>query len=153
MQGLINMFFDYRNDELFNFQLGCVAGVAAVLFFFLVFLVLKFIYDIWFRYPRRTGGIKIKGERGDLFISSSAVSDLLKSLQSEFRFIEVNKVQLLQGKQSYEIKLHLTLDAGSESFPEQAVELKNSAFEILRDRFGISNISKIDLKLHKISTH
>jgi hypothetical protein len=94
-------------------------------------------------------GIKISDDSGDLFISSTAITDLVKSLKSIFPTIEVSKLDLRPTKEAYEMNLQVTYDLRGESLSEQVIKLRQQILADVEKVFGITSITKINISLKK----
>jgi len=94
-------------------------------------------------------GIKISDDSGDLFISSTAITDLVKSLKSIFPTIEVAKLDLRPTKEAYEMNLQVTYDLRGESLSEQVIKLRQQILADVEKVFGITSITKINISLKK----
>ncbi|MCX6984990.1 MAG: hypothetical protein NT118_09625 [Lentisphaerae bacterium] len=149
MKNFLDFVFSSDNQSLFDFKCGYITATALILGLSILFLVLRFIY----RYPRRMRGIEIKGPRGSIFITSDAISDLVKSIGEEYEIVEISKVHLLEGRTFSFIELQVILDNdGESSFLTLAEDIQNNILKTLSDRFGIDTVREVKLNLKKIES-
>ena len=149
MKNFLDFVFNSDNQPLFDFKCGYITATALILGLSILFLVLRFIY----RYPRRMRGIEIKGPRGLIFITSDAISDLVKSIGEEYEIVEISKVHLLEGRTFSFIELQVILDNdGESSFLTLAEDIQNNILKTLSDRFGIDTVREVKLNLKKIES-
>ncbi|MFA6567302.1 MAG: hypothetical protein WCS96_03750 [Victivallales bacterium] len=150
MKRVLDFILSYDGQPLLDFKCGYIT--ATILIFsglLILFLVLRFSY----RYPRRMRGIGIKGSRGSIFITSDAISDLVKSIGEDYEIVEISKVHLLEGRTSSFIELQVTLDNdGESSFLTLAEDIQNNILKTLNDRFGIDTVKEVRLNLKKIES-
>ncbi len=132
-----------------GFQRGFIVGVI-VLFVVLVILRLLVIYLNPKR--KRCQGVDTIGEDGALFISYTAISDLIKALECEFDGIKFTKSILSKRKSKYYIKLLAELETKDIDFSELIVKIRERIFNSLDKSLGISCITKIDIILKKVNS-
>ncbi len=139
-------FEDFKHIDVFSFQAGYVAGVG-------VFVALAILFSLayWFifRYPRRSAGISIRGQLGSIFISSHAISDLVKSLEGDFKDIEIAKVLLLDCKKFNRIEIQVNYELGGQSMTDIAPALQGRTVEALKDVFGIECIRDVSVRVRR----
>ncbi|HBC88054.1 MAG TPA: alkaline shock response membrane anchor protein AmaP [Lentisphaeria bacterium] len=149
MKDILNVLLEANNRDLLNFKYGYLTAVVLILGLTLIFLFLRYIY----RYPRRSHGVEIKGPRGSIFISSGAISDLVKSIGEEYDLIEISKVHLLEDRDISYLELQVNLDNDKESsFITLSDELQNNILNTLKERFGIDTVKEVKLTLRKIES-
>jgi hypothetical protein len=149
MQKFIDFALSADNQSLMDFKCGYITATVLILSLSILFLVFRFIC----RYPRRMRGIEIKGPRGSIFISSDAISDLVKSIGEEYEIVEISKVHLLENRTFSFIELQVILENDRESsFLTLAEEIQNSILKTLGDRFGIDTVREVRLNLKKIES-
>jgi len=149
LKDILNVLLEANNRDLLNFKYGYLTAVVLILGLTLIFLFLRYIY----RYPRRSHGVEIKGPRGSIFISSGAISDLVKSIGEEYDLIEISKVHLLEDRDISYLELQVNLDNDKESsFITLSDELQNNILNTLKERFGIDTVKEVKLTLRKIES-
>ena len=150
MKKILDFILSSDSQSLLDFKYGYITATALIIFGLLIlFLILRFTY----RYPRRMRGIGIKGPRGSIFITSEAISDLVKSIGEDFEIVEISKVHLLEGRTFSFIELQVILENDRESsFLTLAEEIQNSILKSLNDRFGIDTVKEVKLNLKKIES-
>ena len=146
-------FFDFvlssDSQSLLDFKCGYITATVLIFGLSALFLIFRLI----FRYPRRMRGIEIKGPRGSIFITSDAISDLVKSIGEEYEIVEISKVHLLEGRTFSFIELQVILDNdGESSFLTLAEDIQNNILKTLNDRFGIDTVREVKLNLKKIES-
>jgi len=140
---------DDNSRDLLNFKQGYLTAVVVIFGLTIIFLFLRYIY----RYPKRSHGVEIKGARGSIFITSGAISDLVKSIGDEYELIEIPKVSLLEDKNASYLELQVNIENDKESsFITLSDDIQNNIITTLKERFGIDNIKEVKLNLRKIET-
>jgi hypothetical protein len=133
-----------------GFQRGFAIGVA-VLFILLVLLRLLIV----FLNPRRRKcqGVDTTCEDGALFISSSAISDLISAQECEFDGIRFTKSILYKRKSKYYIKLNAELETKEVNFPDLISTIREKIFNSLKKNLGINCVDKIDIIIRKVNSN
>jgi len=140
---------DYGSRDLLNFKQGFLTAVVVIFGFTIIILFLRYIY----RYPRRSRGVEIKGPKGSIFITSNAISDLVKSIGDEYDLIEISKVSLFEDKYVSYLELQVNIENDKESsFITLSDDIQNNIITTLKERFGIDNVKEVKLNLRKIET-
>lgn len=136
------------NDEnIFFFQSGYVIGVTACI---ALFIIVALLYWIFFKYPRRQSGVTIRAPRGNVFVSSHAIADLIESLEGDFKDIEIKKVILLNCKKFLRLEIQVNYGLGGESMPAIAESLQEKAVNALNYNFGISSVKDISIRVKRV---
>jgi hypothetical protein len=149
MKNFLDFVLSSDNQSLLDFKYGYITATVLIFGLSVMFLLLRFIY----RYPRRMRGIEIKGARGSIFITSNAISDLVKSIGEEYEIVRISKVHLVEDRISSFIELQVTLDNDRESsFITLSEDIQNNILKTLNDRFGIDSIKKVKLNLKMIES-
>ena len=132
-----------------GFQRGFVIGVAVL---FIVLVLLRLL--ILFLNPKRRKcqGVDTTCEDGALFISSSAISDLISAQECEFDGIKFTKSILYKRKSKYYIKLLTELEDKDVNFSDLIPTIRERIFNSLNKNLGVSCISKIDIFLRKVNS-
>ncbi|HCE45462.1 MAG TPA: alkaline shock response membrane anchor protein AmaP [Lentisphaeria bacterium] len=140
---------DDNSRDLLNFKQGYLTALVVMLGLTIIFLFLRYIY----RYPKRSRGIELKGSKGSIFITSGAISDLVKSIGDEYELIEISKVSLLEDKDVSYLELQVSIENDKESsFITLSDDIQNNIITTLKERFGIENVKEVKLNLRKIET-
>ena len=140
---------DDNSRDLLNFKQGYLTAVVVIFGLTIIFLFLRYVY----RYPRRSRGVEIKGSNGSIFITSGAISDLVKSIGDEYELIEISKVSLLEDKDLSYLELQVNIENDKESsFITLSDDIQNNIITTLKERFGINNVNQVKLNLRKIET-
>lgn len=149
MKKILDFILSSDNQSLLDFKCGYITATALIFGLSIIFLLIRFIY----RYPRRMRGIEIKGPRGSIFITSDAISDLVKSIGEEYEIVEISKVHLMENRTFLFIELQVMLENDRESsFLTLAEDIQNNILKALNDRFGIDNVKEVKLVLKKIES-
>lgn len=146
MESFIDFLQEMENVQSFSFQVGYVAALGLLLALVVVFAL---VYFIFFRYPRRCAGVPIRAPLGDIFVSSHAVSDLIKSLEGEFKDIEIAKVHLLDCKNFLRVEVQVDYALGGENMTEIGPSLQGKALSALKDVFGIDCVRDVAVKVRR----
>ena len=141
---------DMQSVQGFSFEVGYIAAIGVLLG--LVILV-SLLYFIFFRYPRRAAGVPIRAPLGDIFVSSHAISDLVKSLEAEYKDIEIAKVHLLDCKRFLRIEIQVDYALGGENMTEIAPSLQGKTLGSLKDVFGIDCVRDVSVKIRRAVTN
>ncbi len=148
MPEFIKVLVQQQNSELYDFNLGYIAGITVVVVILLLLLILRLLLAFIFR-GRRCPGITISDPRGDVFISRTAVHTVIKSLEKEFRHFSIYKVALY-GKKRHNIKIFINFDASGGGLPPQTTEFKGRVLDELKNTLGIDTINKVHVHLKNI---
>lgn len=149
----IGEFFNIANPEFFNFRIGYLTGTIVALAAILLFIVIKIaVYYLLF-YPRRAKGVLIQGENGSLFISSGAITDMVKTLERNFKVISIRKVLLLDKKKFNDLEVHIDFDMNEQDLPTITMEFQNTIIQTLKDNFGIDRIREVNIKVKRVTMH
>lgn len=147
MDSFARYLIESHNAEMQNFNLGFIAGVVV---FLVLALIVRLIIMIIISNSKKSPGVKIKITNGNIFISSTAISDLVQLTAETFANIEIEKVNLLKDKNSLYIDLKIILGNKDEPFTGTAELLQSKILESLKDRFGIDAIREINVYIRKI---
>jgi hypothetical protein len=137
-------------DDPFN--QGYIAGISVILAVLIVLLILRLIFAFIFR-TKRCSCITIAGERGDIHVSGAAITSTIKALESEFRFITIEKVRLYTKKNIPRMNIDILFNPAGGGLAPQSADLQNRVLSTLFETFGIEGIKKIDITLKNIKSH
>ena len=124
-------------------------GMFWALVLMAVLLVLMTFCWLIFRKSKKVSGVTLDTDRGSLFISASAIADLIYSLDEKFPELEITRVRLIRDRKELAIQVKVFYAAAGQSMLALTESFQNSAAELLKSAFGIENISRIDLIVPK----
>lgn len=124
------------------FRAGYIWGIIATLFFLV--LVRICYYYFWSR-NKKVSDVRIPANGGDLFISASALIDMVKIVAVDFDYIDVSKIYLWETKAGITMRVKVKYDTMGKQFPELCQEFKDAIQENLQGRLGVENIRKIEV--------
>ena len=131
-----------------GYKLGLLDGVILVI---AIFLILKLIFWLFKPSSRRSQGVYGSSESGALFISCSAITDLIHALEPEFEGIRFYKTILYKRKSKFHIKILADLQTKDLSFPDLVDAIRKRIFDSLNKNLGVDCIEKIDVHLRKVA--
>jgi len=136
------------NHAGYNFRLGYLSGVLAVL---VLLVVLKLLQILLFGDRSRSAGVIIRGEFGSLFISAQAIADLVRGICQDYPRLDLGKVILRDdGKHGLRLELNLDAESPDGNFPELTQEVQRRIMTELNERFGINAVRRVDVKLRRL---
>lgn len=118
----------------------------------ILFIICLIGMVIWLiiRKNRSVSGVSLPTSHGSLFISSTAIADLLYSLDDSFPQLEITRVRLIRDGNALAVQVKIYFSALSEiSMIQLAEGFQTKALELLKNSFGIENISRVDLIVPK----
>lgn len=143
---LLKIFPTLNAESGYYFLLGMFCTMVILLIICLIAIVIGLII----RRNHSVSGISIPSEHGSLFISATAISDLLYSLDDSFPQLEIVRIKLFRDRNELAIRVKVYYSAASEMSMLQLTEgFQTKALELLKKSFGIENISRIDLVVPK----
>ena len=143
---ILKLFPSLTADTLYAFLLGMFWALA------LLFLLVLLLIILWLvcRRNHSVSGITLATQRGSVFIASSAISDLLYSLDDHFPELEILRIRLIRDNKDLAVQVKVFYSAGGGmSMQVLAEAFQSKALELLKNSFGIENISRIDLIVPK----
>ncbi|MCP3965857.1 MAG: alkaline shock response membrane anchor protein AmaP [Lentisphaerae bacterium] len=150
MQELINKIIQFGKIQGNEFNKGYLTGVAIVVLAILVLLVLRIILALIFR-KKRCSSIKIKSDNGDTCVSRAAITSVVKSLEKEFKFINISRVNLYATKKVQFLDVLIDFDASGGGLPPQSDKFKERVLEAVKEVFGIATVRKVHIHLRNIN--
>ena len=86
---------------------------------------------------------------GTLFVSASAVSDLVREVEKEFAALKILKSTLLEKKNGavLELKINFPKTEDNISLPQVAGTLQKRILQALQDTFGIDSIREVNIEV------
>ena len=143
---LLKLFPTLNAESGYYFLLGMFAAMM-ILYIICIAAVITWLI---LRKNRSVSGISIPAEHGSLFISASAISDLLYSLDDSFPQIEIVRIKLIRDSNALAVQVKVYYAASSEiSMLQLAEGFQTKALDLLKHAFGIENISRVDLIVPK----
>ena len=136
------------NLQMRNFRVGYVWGTIVVI---LLLVLVKVLHYYFIARQRKVPEVQISGEGGSLFISASAISDMVRFVGSKFEYLEIQKVFLREGKNGIVMAINVVYDMHGERFPVLASQLKETIRQNLDGQLGIDCIETIDIHGRKIT--
>lgn len=133
-----------------DFNMGFISAIALVLAILFFLLILRLVVAFIFR-NRRCHGITINGENGDIFISGSAITSLIRALENEFKFVAIDKVRLYTRSRQPFLNIQIDFDAAGGGLPPQSADLQLRVLASLKETFGIESIKKVHITLRNIT--
>jgi hypothetical protein len=149
MEAFFKSIFQAKGAAL-DFNMGFLSAITVILAILFILLVLRLIVAFVFR-TRRCGGVTINGANGDIFISNSAITSLIRSLENEFKFVEIDKVRLYTRNKQQFLNIQIDFDASGGGLPPLSADLQNRALAVLKGVFGIESINKVHITLRNIT--
>ena len=147
MKNLLLKLFPALNAESGYYLLLGMFCTMVILF---IICIIAIVIWLIIRKNRSVSGISIPSEHGSLFISATAISDLLYSLDDSFPQLEIIRIKLIRDGNELAIRVKVYYSAASEISMLQLTEgFQTKALELLKKSFGIENISRIDLAVPK----
>ena len=148
MKELFKHFLAFFNGtESTAFQYGYLTGAAvSVLVVLLIFFLILLM-----RSSAKCKGITLASPGGNLFITASAVGDLVKATEKDFPALQVVKTVLVDKRASLSLQLRVNFpqDQASAPLPVIADALREKIFANLQNTFGIDHIKEINIEVQR----
>ena len=142
---ILKLFPSLTADTLYGFLLGIFWTLALLLLLILLLVIIWLII----RRNHAVSGITLEAPRGSVFIAASAISDLLYSLDDHFPELEILRIRLIRDGKDLAVQVKVFYSVGDSSMQTLAENFQTKALELLKNAFGIENISRIDLIVPK----
>ncbi|MHB9137835.1 MAG: alkaline shock response membrane anchor protein AmaP [Victivallaceae bacterium] len=149
MEAFWKSIFQAKGSAL-DFNMGFISAIAVILAILLFLLILRLVIAFVFR-TKRCHGVTINGENGDIFISSAAITSLIRSLENDFKFVAIDKVRLYTRNRQQFLNIQIDFDASGGGLPPQSADLQLRVLATLKETFGIESISKVHITLRNIT--
>ena len=138
---VLHLFEEMRTTA---FQHGYVAGVTVSVVTLILLVLLYFLC----RTKVRSKGILLAVQNGTLFISASAIADLVREVEKNFSCLKILKCTLLEKKKNYALELKINFPKeDSFSLPAAAESLQMQIMDALKNSFGIESIREINIEV------
>jgi hypothetical protein len=142
--GIVQWLLQFDDPARHEFRLGYLGGVLVVLLLLAAFKLLQMLF---FGEQGRSAGVAIRNEHGTLFITSTAIADLVRAVCLGYPRLELSKVTLRTCKDGLQLDLVLDADCDGGSFPDLTAEVQKRILAELNDRFGIDAIRRVDVQV------
>lgn len=135
------------DEAVRNFNTGLLTGLAIVLIVLILLFILRLIIAIAYR-QKKSDGITLDSDLGDIFISASAVTSAIRSLERDFPAYIIQKVRLYKSRQNkVTIWILLCYDGKGGCFKPYTEKFQRKVIDRLREMFGIESIDKVRIAL------
>ena len=131
-----------------EFNRGYTAGVLTILLLLVLWLILRLFFLLVFR-TKRCGEVVVPLGDGDLTISSDAVESTARQLLENYVQLSVRKIQLYRRGKIYLLQLYCRFMPGADGLPALAGKLKPELTALLKETFGIENLTEIRIRVEK----
>lgn len=149
MEAFFRSIFQAKGAAL-DFNRGFLTALAVALALAFILLTLRLLVAFIFR-TRRCSGVTIARPNGNVFISSSAITSLIRALEHEFKFVEIDKVRLYARSKQQFLNIQIDFDASGGGLPPLAADLQDRVLTVLKEVFGIDSIAQIHITLRNIT--
>jgi hypothetical protein len=131
-----------------GYQKGLLTGMV---FLAALLLIMKFIH-ILFRVSRygHCNGIRTKGTNGQLFVYVSAVKDIVRGMETEFKGLSIHTTKLYRRGKKFSIKIIASLNSYNTNLSALVPDFQTRLISILGTNLGISNISSVDIDIKRV---
>ena len=146
MKGLLKSFLHFFSGaEGTAFQYGYLTGAAVSI----LVLILLFLLFFLLRSQSKCKGVLLSSAGGSLYISASAIADLVKSAERDFPELQILKTVLTEKKDFHTLELRVNFppEEGTNPLPAIADALREKIFAKLKDTFGIESIKEINIEV------
>ena len=131
--------------DLQYFLLGCMAMLAL----WIILMLLRYFLMFLFR-EHRCKNLTIKSNSGDVNISAKAIFEVINSLRSEFKFIDIEKISMSETGGKYNFNINLMVNLASQQLPAFVENYKSRIMELLESKFGVRNVKYIRINVKNI---
>ena len=128
---------------------GFLTGIYFTAAVIVIYIIIRVVFAIFSRGKKRCHGISILSDNGQLYITTNAISDLIKSMKSSFTHITINRVDITRKSGTYVLDLLITFDMNGGGLTNQVSLLREKIIVDLKSIFGIETVSEINVKLKK----
>lgn len=145
--GYFNVLCNELGFNLPGFEKGIIYGAVGII---VIFIIVKLIIRGCRGRYRKSSGIETFGEKGQFFVSSQAISDLIKTLEPEFQCLTVAKTVLLKHRSRYNLRIVANLNGSNISFHNIVNLFQERVLASVSNSFGIESITSVDLILKRV---
>ena len=133
-----------------DFKCGYAAATAVVLLLIILFLIAKFIIWLCFRTPK-CSEVVVKRAGGDIVISAKVISSLIARELAAGGRLNDARIYIRVKRKGYEIFIKAAYTEGVVGLPEIVDKAKPQIFALLKDQFGIENVSAVNITVDRLS--
>lgn len=138
---LVKLFPALTQENIYIFLQGMFWTLVLLAVLFIVVGVLWLL----FRKSSTVSGITLEAQHGSLFVSATAISDLIYSMDESFPDFEISRVRLVRDREGFSIQVKVFYSSSGKSVLELTGAFQTKALELLKSSFGIENVNRIDL--------
>ena len=138
---LVKLFPALSQENVYIF----LQGMFWTLVLLAVLVIVVGVLWLLFRRSSSVAGITLEAQHGSLFISASAISDLIYSMDETFPDFEISRVRLIRDREGFSIQVKVFYSSSGKSVLELTDAFQLKALELLKSSFGIENVNRIDL--------
>ncbi len=129
-----------------GFNRGLLVGVCSVI---ILLFIIRIIF-LYFKRKCRCKGLPISTEKGDLFIASKAITDLILAVAEGFENIKISKIKLIKCRSTYSVKITTSLAHHDVNFQSMMTSMQTEILAALKKSLGIDKIEKVDILLKRV---
>lgn len=138
-------FFSFDTGS--EFLAGFMSGLMVFAFTLLIALILYWLIAT----SRRAKGILLQAERGTVFISARSISDLVKSLESDFPGLKIDKASLRSRRSSTWLEVLMEFQpTDGMPLPQMLDAFQKKTLAELEAVFGINSISEVKIRIGRV---
>ncbi len=135
-----------KNIDAYSLNLGILLGCSLLA----IIMIFKVILFLIFRRKKKSVGIDVQAENGNIFISSNAISDLIKALEPNYSELTFLKIVLLQKKKNQcALNIQISFQMHEKGLSEIIIMLQSDILKELKRVFNIETITQINIKVKK----
>ena len=129
------------------FQYGYLTGAAVSV----LVLLLLFVLICLLRSKPKCKGVVLETAGGKLYITASAIADLVKSVEKDFPTLQIVKTVLVEKKHilTMELRVNFPPVADGGSLPVVAGALQQKILDDLKNTFGLEGIKEINIEVQR----
>ncbi len=126
-----------------EFNYGVITGLFIALCILLMLMFLKIIFR-----TKSSNGVTMPGKLGDIFISRTAITSAIMSLELDFPAYVIQKVRLYRSHGSrVSIVIQLCYDSKGGCLKHYSEDFQQAVLSRLKEMFGVENIDKVKILL------
>lgn len=138
-------FFSFDTGS--EFLAGFMSGLMVFAFTLLIALILYWLIAT----SRRAKGILLQAERGTVFIAARSISDLVKSLESDFPGLKIDKASLRSRRSSTWLEVLMEFQpTDGMPLPQMLDAFQKKTLTELEAAFGINSISEVKIRIGRV---
>lgn len=138
-------FFSFDTGS--EFLAGFMSGLMVFAFTLLIALILYWLIAT----SRRAKGILLQAERGTVFIAARSISDLVKSLESDFPGLKIDKASLRSRRSSTWLEVLMEFQpTDGMPLPQMLDAFQKKTLAELEAAFGINAISEVKIRIGRV---